>query len=83
MKVLVHLDRGYENRLMLDFGRNLNRRTLDSLLLKEGPHQTVEALMGYARVTGLVRETEVSPEMASKAMSEADLTIDCARRQRV
>ena len=74
MKVLVHLNHGGARSVMLDFGRNLDKETVN-ILLKGGVEQTVKTLIGYASLTGVLQEIEVSAETIKQVERQADLTI--------
>ena len=75
MRVLVHLNHGYDRSVMMDFGRNLNKPTVKKLL-KDGVDSTIKSLMGYANISGAVRKAEIAAESIKQAEIKADVTID-------
>lgn len=75
MRILVHLNHGYDKSIMMNFGRNLNKPTVKKLL-KDGVDSTVKSLLGYANISGAVRQVEIAAENTKQAETKADVTID-------
>ena len=76
MKVLVHLNHGIDKSVMMDFGNKLDVNTLMKMVNKGGVQNTVESLVGYARVSS-IPQVEIKPTLnkLAKAESQCDVML--------
>ena len=74
MKVLVHLNHGVDKSYMLDFGSRVTKKEMISVM-RLGPMNATQAILGYASLLKTVTKTEVSHDQRVRANSEADFVV--------